>query len=176
MTKSVALSNENALTIAKNVLKAFKVLCENINVAPSEDFDSNFPLFTTVNCCSDKMVKIVLDHTFNGEQHLFQEPTNHIYKLLWYNRLFFVTFHTSPEVYGYSSALPEFDTVPYMFCSLIEMQSRVQKKYEMNFSFNLKTKEFLELFDIEEHTWLGTLKECHDTNYVERKLRGKILF
>ena len=176
MVKIVELSTENALTLAKNLLLAFKALCKNINATPSEDFDSTFPLLTTVNCFSDKAVKIMLAHTFNGEKNLFQEPTNHIYKFNWYNRLFYVTFHTSPEVYGYSSALLDFDTTPYMFCSIIEMKSRTQKKNMMNFGFNPKTKTFLELFDLEDYSVENLIKEYRDTNSIEHKIRGKILF
>ena len=176
MLKIAELSTENALTLAKNLLMTFKVLCENVNATPSENYDSTLPLLTTVNCFSYKAVKIILAHTLNGEENLFQEPTNHVYKFNWYNRLFYVTFHSSPEVYGYYSALPNFDTTPYLFCSIIEMKSRTQKKCLMNFGFNPETKTFLELFDIEDYSVENLIKECWDTNSIEHKIRGKILF
>lgn len=170
------LSREDSLQIATAILDVFQKLGINIDLKLNISNNFNFPQLTTIACRSNNKIEITTTQAKNGEEKFFQELPNHIYKLIWYNRLFLVSFYTSPKIWGYYSALPNYDKIPYLFCSIIEMQNRIHKKYEMNFGFNSETHAFLELFDVEHHILDDFIKECRDTNSVESKLRGKILF
>lgn len=171
-----ALSQENSLQIANTILIWFKALCNNVHVSTSGYSNYNSPQLPTVICRSGKTEKIITTATKNGEENLFQVLTNHVYKLIWYNRLFYVTFYTSPKVYSYYSALPNFDITPYIFCSIIEMQNSVYKKYEMNFGLDIEKGTFLELFDVIHFNTTGIIREYPNLNTpLEAELKDVVI-
>lgn len=176
MIRNDELSREDSLQIAITILDVFQKLGNYIDFKQDFSNNFNFPQLTTIACRLKNKIEITTTQAKNGEEKFFQALPNHIYKLIWYNRLFLVSFYTSPKIFGYYSALLNCDKIPYIFCSIIEMQNRLHKKYEMNFAFNSKTHAFLELFDVEHHILDDFVKDCRDTNSVESELRGKILF
>ena len=128
MIRNDELSREDSLQIAITILDVFQKLGNYIDFKQDFSNNFNFPQLTTIACRLKNKIEITTTQAKNGEEKFFQELPNHIYKLIWYNRLFLVSFYTSPKILGYYSALPNCDKIPYLFCSIIEMQNRLHKR------------------------------------------------
>ena len=172
--RTETLTPEAALRLVKNVLPGFRILCQTIPVQAQDQNLGNSTTLTTVTIRSGQNAEISTNQPLNGEEKFFQVQPTHIYRLIWHKRLFLIAFYSSPEIYGYYSTVTP--SKHYTFCSVIEMQNELHKRAEVNFSFNSKTRRFLELFDADFYIHDDFVRECRDTNSLEVHFINRILY
>lgn len=167
------LSDARALEIADALLEAFGILYNAIPMKLTTSIEGGQQIITRVFCNPDKaeVIKVEegrVDYKESDEYHL-----DNVYELHWKKQKFEVTLYSSPEECGYISVLPNYDDLAYVFCIIQEKRSG-SIQYEMCFGFDSEKKSFLELFDIDLHSFNGIIFSAEDS--IESKLQGRIIF
>lgn len=97
------------------------------------------------------------------------------YQITYHNRIFEIYLTDTPEINGYASIIPDFDSETYLFCDVTELRKNGKIKYELGIGLNIEEGTLIELFEISFCNQKGLWRECKEIDFVEKKLKNKVI-
>lgn len=151
------LEIQKAREIANKLLEVFNYFVYKIGIIymsyPSY-YDEEINLqeekqdFYTTFYTSDTMRGFTYKRRKKQEQEKDLYDKHNTYYVHYKTRDYEIKFYDNPEVCGYIRPLI-YDNETYIFCNIRSLNAKNETVYEMDFTFNVETMEFLELYDLE---------------------------
>ncbi len=168
------LSNAEALGIANDLLKAFNILYNAIEMRVASSVQGKHQTIRKVFCNLKSIEPIRIEEQIINYDNSNKYHLDNVYELYWKNRRFVATIYVSPEECGYYSVLPNYCELDYYLCIIEEKNPLGYMKNQMCFGFDFEKKVFLELFDIDyRSSYDGIIYSAEDS--VESRLQGTII-
>ena len=174
--KRISMTFEHAISIANDMLDVFQAFIE---VHPffrlSTSVENGQTKYITIKFNTNGKVTIGISY---GPKVKDEFCLDLIYRVIWNGRHFRISFFEDPDKLGYCSMLPDYDPSTYVLCEIVEERADGSRKQEMTFSFDIKKKTFLELFEILHYNTVDIIR-AYPVNYwncpVEEALRDAII-
>lgn len=118
---------------------------ESINV--QEEKQDFYTTFYT----SDRMSGFTRERKKKQEQEKDLYDKHNTYYVRYKTRDYEIKFYDRPEICGYNGSL-RYDNETDIFCNIRSLNAKNETVYEIDFTFNVETMQFLELYDLQrEH-------------------------
>lgn len=114
---------------------------ESINI---EEEKQDF--YTTFHT-SDKMHGFTCERKIKQEQEKDLYEKHNTYYINYATRDYEIKFYDNPEICGYNEPIV-YNKETDIFCSIRSLNARNETVYEMDFTFNIETMQFIELYDL----------------------------
>lgn len=151
------LEIQNAREIANKLLEVFNYFVYKIGIiyisypsyydksinkqAEKQDFYTTF--YT-----SDRMSGFTCKRRKKQEQEKDLYDKHNTYYVHYETRNYEIKFYDNPEICGYNTPVI-YNNKTDIFCSIRSLNAKNETVYEMDFTFNIETMQFLELYDLE---------------------------
>ncbi len=164
------MSEEQAIAIAENFFSVLKALFK-IKPLYLSGIEKQGKEITIICDSEDKVRKVITKRINDKEDNEIR------YKFFYKNRTYQILFWDDEEIYGYVSQLPpgylNCSGESYVLCDICELRDENDKKYSMEFAFDIEKRTFLEFFELYHKNIKGTKREYYNDIGFDKIYRGK---